>query len=266
MKNFNNGVALVTGGASGIGLGLAHALAAQGMKVAIADLDDAGSQKAVAALAAKGATALALHLDVCDAAAWTAAVDRVEAELGPLQVLCSNAGVGGSKLPIEETEWAGWQWTMDVNLNSTFHAFKTCLPRMRKHGKPSHIICTASLGGLLVIPSNGVYSATKAAVIAICEAVAQEVAGSNIGVSVLCPGLVRTGLLENRNKLKPGEFAIGDMGPGRDLGMKTGLDPMQVGEQVVKWMREGRFWMFTHPELREPVVRRSEAILASMLG
>ena len=97
---------------------------------------------------------------------------------------------------------------MDVNLNGTFHALKTCLPRMRKHGLPSHVVCTASLGGFLVACGNGVYSATKAA-IAICEAVAQEVAGSNIGLSVLCPGLVRTQLLDNNARLKPGAFDIG---------------------------------------------------------
>jgi NAD(P)-dependent dehydrogenase (short-subunit alcohol dehydrogenase family) len=264
MKKFGKGVALVTGGASGIGEGLAHALAKAGMKVTVADLDLAGAAQVAADLQALGATALALHLDVRDAAQWITAVDQIERELGPLQVLCSNAGVSGSTLPIEETEWAGWQWTMDVNLNSTFHAIKTCLPRMRQHGLPSHIVCTASLGGLMVTHGNGAYSASKAAVIAVCEALAQEVAGSKIGISVLCPGLVRTQLLENNARLKPGEFAIGTHGPEIEAAMKAGMDPMQVGEKVVAWMEEGRFWMFTHPELRPYVEQRGEALLAAM--
>ncbi len=264
MKNFIDGVALVTGGASGIGLGLAHALARAGMKVAVADVDLAGCEKVAADLRAKGATGLPLHLDVRDPVAWVATVDRIEKELGSLQVLCSNAGVGGSTLPIEETDWAGWQWTMDVNLNGTFHALKTCLPRMRKHGLPSHVVCTASLGGFLVTRGNGAYSATKAAVIATCEAVAKEVAGSNIGISVLCPGLVRTQLLDNSARLKPGAFDIGSHGPEIEAAMKTALDPMHVGEDVVRWIAEGRFWMFTHPELKPYVQQRCESVLAAI--
>ncbi len=263
MKNFTNGVALVTGGASGIGLGLAHALARAGMKVAVADLDLAGCDKVSAHLRSMGHVALPLHLDVRDPIAWVTAVDRIEKELGPLQVLCSNAGVGGSTLPIEETDLAGWQWTIDVNLNGTFHALKTCLPHMRKHGLPAHVVCTASLGGFLVTRGNGAYSA-KAAVIAVCEAVAQEIAGSNIGISVLCPGLVRTQLLDNAGKLKPGAFDIGSHGPEVEAAMRTALDPMVVGENVVRWMNEGRFWMFTHPELKPYVQQRCEAVLAAI--
>lgn len=264
MKDFGQGVALVTGGASGIGLGLAHALGKAGMKVAIADLDQAGCERAAGELRAKGVTALPLTLDVRDGAAWERTVDQVERELGPLQVLCSNAGVGGSKLPIEQTTWEGWKWTLEVNLDSVFHGFKASLPRMRRHGLPSHIVCTASLGGLLVVADNAVYSATKAGVIALCEAVAKETAGSNIGVSVLCPGLVQTSLLKNRERLKPGQFDIGALEPGRDIGMSTGIDAMQLGEQVVAWMREGRFWMITHPELRPHVEARCDAILTAM--
>ena len=266
MKDFGKGVALITGGASGIGLGLVRALGKTGMKVAVADLDQAGCERVVDELRAKGVTALPVSMDVRDGAAWERAVDQIERELGPLQVLCSNAGVGGSKLPIEQTTWEGWKWTMEVNLDSVFHGFKTCLPRMRRHGLPSHIVCTASLGGLLVAIDNGVYSATKAGVIALCEAVALETAGSNIGVSVLCPGLVQTSLLKNRERLKPGQFAIGNLEPGRDINMGTGIDATQLGEQVVAWMQEGRFWMITHPELRPPVEARCKAILSSMGG
>lgn len=264
MKDFRGGVALVTGAASGIGQGLAHALANAGMKVAVADLDLPGCERVAATLRAGGAAAQPVWLDVRDPAQWSSVVERLERELGPLQVLCSNAGVAGSKLPIEATSWDAWRWTMDVNLDGTYHALRTCLPRMRAHALPSHVLCTASLGAVLVVPGNGVYSATKAAIIALCEAVAQETAGSHIGVSVLCPGLVRTALLDNREKLKPGAFEIGTFDAGVVAGMEAGLDPMAVGEQVVAWMREGRFWMFTHPELASHVRHRADSILAAL--
>ena len=264
MKTVKNGAAFISGGASGIGFGMAQALARHGMKIALADVDRDALDRATAALSEIGVAALPVTMDVRDRAAWEAALERTERELGPLQILCSNAGVAGSTLPMEETDWAGWQWTLDVNLHGTFNALRSALPRMRRHGRDAHIVCTASLGAFIVTPGNGAYCATKAGVVAMCEAVRQEVAGSNIGVSVLCPGLVATNLLDNVHKLGPHDVDLGEHSEGTAVAMKAGQDPAAVGEFVLQGILENRFWLFTHPELRDLVQNRAKEILAAM--
>jgi NAD(P)-dependent dehydrogenase (short-subunit alcohol dehydrogenase family) len=263
VKDFRDVAALVTGGASGIGYGIARALAARGARIAVADLDPSALDTATQELRASGATVIPLRLDVRDRTAWEPALDRVEAELGPLQILCSNAGVAGSHLPLAGTSWEGWSWTIDVNLHGTFHALRAGLPRMQRHGLPAHVVCTASLGAFLVGAGNAAYCATKAGVVAMCEALRRELEGTPIGVSVLLPGLVSTALLDNTRKLAP-PTPIGGHGPEVEAGIKAGLDPLCVGELVVDGIRDARFWLFTHPELRALVGARGEEILAAM--
>jgi NAD(P)-dependent dehydrogenase (short-subunit alcohol dehydrogenase family) len=256
-------VALVTGGASGIGHGIVRALVAHGAQLAIADIDDDALEMATHDLRTAGARILPLRLDVRDREAWNDALDRVETELGPLQVLCSNAGVAGSHLPLAETTWKGWSWTIDVNLHGTFHALNSALPRMLRHGLAGHVVCTASLGAFLVGAGNAAYCASKAAVVAVCEALRKELEGSPIGVSVLCPGLVATSLLDNVNKLAP-RVPIGAHGADIEKALKAGLDPLEVGHIVVRGIREKHFWLFTHPELSELVEARDAEIITAM--
>ena len=263
MRNLANAVALVTGGASGIGYGIAQALAAQGAQLAIADVDDRALERAARDLRAARIRVLALQLDVRDRAGWHAALDRVEAELGPLQVLCSNAGVAGSHLPLAETTWEGWCWTIDVNLHGTFHALNASLPRMVRNGREGHVVCTASLGAFLVGAGNAAYCATKAGVVAMCEGLRRELEGSPIGVSVLCPGFVATSLLDNMRKLAP-PVRMGSHDADTEARLKTGLDPLKVGEIVVNGILDNRFWLFTGPELRGLVEARGADISAAM--
>lgn len=263
MKEFNNAVALVTGGASGIGLGLARALLEAGAKVAIADIDETALSSATASLAESKDRVLPLCLDVCSREDWEMAVNRVESELGRLQILCSNAGVAGSCLPIEQTEWEGWRWTIDVNLHGNFNALRTCVPRIRAHGLEGHIVCTASLGAFLVGGGNGAYCAAKAGVVAMCEALRQELSSTAIGVSVLCPGLVSTNLLDNVARLGP-NVELGGHGSEIEEAFSLGMDPAEVGKFVLNGIRDGQFWLFTHPELRDMVVERNDAIAKAM--
>lgn len=265
MKDFDGGTALITGGASGIGFGMAQALSRAGLKIALADINPDALATARASLRKEGAPVEAYTLDVSDPAAWKTTVDAVEKDLGPLQILCSNAGVAGSVRRIEETEWEGWAWTIDVNLHGTFHALKTCIPRLKAHGRRAHIVCTSSLGGFLSHANNAAYSATKAGVIAICESLRGELAGTAVGVSVLCPGLVRTELNRNNARLGP-KVPLGGHGPEIEAAMAAAMDPAEVGEFVVAGIRENRFWLFTHPELRGPVEERCREILDSMTG
>jgi NAD(P)-dependent dehydrogenase (short-subunit alcohol dehydrogenase family) len=265
MNDLTGKVAFISGGGSGIGLGMARAMAAEGMKIALADIDEAALASAAASLRATGAQVLPLHLDVCKPADWTAAADRAEAELGPVQVLCSNAGVAGSRLSMEDTESAAWLWTFDINVHGAFHGIKTFLPRMRRRGEDAHIIVTSSLGGFLAHAKNSAYSATKAAVIAMCESLRGELAQTRIGVSVLCPGLISTNLLGNNRRLAPASIDhLCEEEPELVEMMKQSLDPRAAGELVVRGIRENRFWLFTHPELRPLVQARSEEILAAM--
>jgi NAD(P)-dependent dehydrogenase (short-subunit alcohol dehydrogenase family) len=265
MQNLRDQTAFITGAANGIGLGIAQALAAAGAKVALADIDETALAQATAQLRATGATAIAVPLDVRSRESWQAALDRTEAELGPLRILCSNAGISSGRHTIDTVPLDMWQWTLDVNLNGALHAIQTGVPRMRAHGGDAHIVVTASVGGFLVMPLNGAYSATKAAVVSLCETLRAELAMSEspIGVSVLCPAMVRTNLIDNSERLAPTGVAMGERDPMMDELLRAGRDPLAVGELVVRGIRERRFWLFTHPEFRDLVAPRNAEVLAA---
>lgn len=264
IESFKGRVAFVTGAASGIGFGLAQALADAGALVALADVDRPALDAAAAHLSSTGAEVLPLELDVRDGDAWQLAADRVEAELGMVTLLFSNAGVLGSRLPLEQTSVDTWRWAFDSNVESHLHAIRTLVPRMRHSGQACHVLATASLGGFLVQSENGLYSATKAAVIAMAESLRGELAGSAIGVSVLCPGMVRSNLHDNARKLAPEGLPLGPEEPDLVAALKQSKDPQEVGNWVLREIRNGRFWLFTHPELAPHVEQRNREILAAM--
>lgn len=251
----------VTGGASGIGLGLARAFAGEGGRIALADVRDDLLHAAVANLTDAGARVCAVELDVRDAAAWEGALDLAESQFGPLTVLCSNAGVAGSRLPLESTEPEALDWTFEVNVRGTFNAIRCGVPRLRQYNLPGHVLVTASMGAFLVRPGNGVYSASKAAIVAFAQALRAEFEGSALGVSVLCPGLVATQLLQSNFTLAPVGVALGAHEPGLLEKMRGALDPTDVGELVVRAVYEGRFWLFTHPELNPDLAEQFTEIL-----
>jgi len=264
LSSISGCAAFVTGGASGIGFGIAQALADAGARIALADVDRSALDAAADRLRSAGATVLPLVLDVRQAEAWQSAAEQAEAELGSVQLLFSNAGVLGSRLPLEQTSVDAWRWTFDINVEGSLHAIRTFVPRMRRSGQPGHVVITASLGGFLVQPANGLYSATKGAVIAMAESLRGELAGSSIGVSVLCPGLVRSNLHDNARKLAPPGLSLGPEEPELVAALKQSMDPRAVGEMVLDGILARRFWLFTHPELAPLVEQRSREILAAM--
>lgn len=265
MKELAGKVAVISGGASGIGLGMAQAMAAQGISLALVDIDTDALDAATLTLRAQGTRVLPLQMDVREPVAWRQAADEIEARLGPVSILCSNAGVAGSRLSVEETEVDAWQWTFDINLNGAFHAIKTFVPRMLMQGNEAHIVVTSSLGGFLPHGGNAAYCASKAAVIALCESLRDELADTPVGISALCPGLVSTRLLTNNRRLAPSSIGhLCNDEPELQAQMTTALDPLCVGELVLDGIRERRFWLFTHPELRDLVRARSEEIQAAM--
>ena len=255
-------LAFISGAASGIGYGIAEALAVHRMRIAIADIDAPAAEAAAARLREAGAEAMALALDVRALDAWNIALDSAEQKFGPLAVLASNAGVAGSRMPVAQTDPIAWDWTIAVNLNGAFNAARAALPRLLQHGQPGHFMATASLGGFLVQPGNAAYSAAKAGVIALCEALRAELAGSAIGVSVLCPGLVSTRLLEANASRMPG-IKLSEPEPELEAMLRAGMPPREAGELVVKGIIEDRFWLFTHPELGPHVEARAAEIRAA---
>lgn len=253
---FAGRLAFITGGASGIGLATGQVLAERGMKVVLADIDETALERAERSVpGARG-----IVLDVTDRDAWTAALDEAEAAFGPLAMLFCNAGVAGSRLSIADTSIEGWEWTRSILLDGVFHGLNLGVPRLLASGKPGHVVATASIGGLIAMAGNGVYGGMKAAVIAMCEALRLELAETQVNASVLLPGLVSTNILDENRKRKPDGIFVGDEEPELEAAMHASMDPRQVGEIVANAIGTDRFWLFTHPELRDMVAQRSQEI------
>jgi NAD(P)-dependent dehydrogenase (short-subunit alcohol dehydrogenase family) len=256
--------AFITGAASGIGLGMARAFAGAGMKVAMTDCDTGALEAAAADLAATGATVLALPLDVTDRAAFARAAEAAEAALGPVRLLCNNAGVSALGLMIETIDPAVWDKVVDINLGGVFNGVHTFIGRMRAAGG-GHIVNTASLAGLSVGGAGlGAYVASKFAVTGLSEALRVELAPAGIGVSVLCPGAVRTQLWRTSRRIRglpdidtpPPEALIASASP-------DGLDPLEVGLRVLEAVRTDEFYILTHDTTRNAVARRHDEIMAA---
>jgi len=265
MKDLRGKVAVVTGAASGIGRGIAEAFLANQMKVVLADVEASALAATASELESRGEI-LVQQTDVSSPEEVEALAERVWKELGAAQVLCNNAGVAVLK-SVDDTSLADWRWTMDVNLWGVVHGIRSFLPRMRTEGE-GHIVNTASMAGVLSNPMNAAYQASKQAVVALSEGLAQElrVEGSELGVSVVCPAFVRTRIPDaERNRpgrTQPYEPVVHAEDDPRELLKRIGMDPLEVGQMVVDAIREERFYVFTHTEWKPLIRARFEAILA----
>ena len=263
MESVAGRVAVITGGASGIGLGIARAFARAGAKLALLDVEAEALAGATAALAKGGAEVIGVRADVSDAASLEAAADRVLARFGRIHVICNNAGVL-TQGPLAESEAKDWSWLVGVNLMGVAHGIRSFVPRIRAHGEGGHVVNTASVAGLSALPSLGIYCATKFAVMAISETLRVEVAPEGIGVSVLCPGGVRTRIHEaarNRPAAHGGPDADAGRSQTTDSAVETGMDPDRVGACVLRAVRRNDLYVVTHPEFRAPFEARMQAIL-----
>jgi NAD(P)-dependent dehydrogenase (short-subunit alcohol dehydrogenase family) len=267
LKDLRDKVAVVTGAASGIGRALAGRFAAEGMKVVLADVEEAPLAAALREIEATGAAALAVRTDVQDGGAVEALAKQAIDRFGAVHVVCNNAGVGGGAGPMWALSEADWTWTLGVNLWGVIHGIRAFVPHLVAQGE-GHVVNTASIAGLMSPAMLGPYVATKHAVVALSEVLARDlqIAGSKVAVSVVCPGFVRTRIAEshrNRPAHLPGSFTPGAAAAAQrvhDL-VAAGIAPEVVADRVVEAVRESRFYVLSHPELLGGVKHRMDDIL-----
>jgi NAD(P)-dependent dehydrogenase (short-subunit alcohol dehydrogenase family) len=258
LTSLKDRIAVVTGGASGIGRALALLFAREGAHVVVADLDEAGMAETVAGVVQAGRRGLAVKTDVSHLADVQALADRAFAELGAVHVVCNNAGValwGG----LESVSHQDWEWAMGVNLWGVIHGVEAFVPRMVAQKQPGHVVNTASMAGLIASQGLGVYNTTKYAVVGLSETLQKDLRGHDIGVSVLCPMGVNTRIRQserNRPATLRNATAAREGAPVELIGRY--LPPEHVAERVLRAIYANRLYVITHEEGLTPLKRRFE--------
>jgi len=270
MQDFNCRVAVITGAASGIGRALAERCAREGMKVVLADVEPGALAEVEANLQARGGTVLAVRTDVSQAKDVEALAQKTLAAFGAVHLLCNNAGVATSGAAVWESSLTDCEWVMGVNLWGVIHGVRSFVPIMLAQDTECHIVNTASLSGLISFPRGSVYAVTKHGVVTLSESLHHELAerGGKVKVSVLCPGLVKTRILDCARNRPERLAATAPMGPVAAAAwetlrqqMQTAMPPAQVADAVFQAIREERFYILTHPEGKEWIRTRMEDIL-----
>jgi NAD(P)-dependent dehydrogenase (short-subunit alcohol dehydrogenase family) len=272
MRDFVGKTAFVTGGAGGIGLAMARAFAKAGMKVMLADIEAKALQAALDGLRQISPEVRGTVCDVADAASVDRAAQATFDAFGRVHVVCNNAGVaaGGG---IDHILLDNWRWVIDVNLMGVLHGIRSFLPHIRAHGEGGHIVNTASMAGMESGLGFSPYGASKFAVVSMSEGLAAQLAPHGIGVSVLCPSFVRTGIGES-GRNRPGRYGepqpLDPASPAAAMvaeiarQIEAGLDPDSVAARVLNAIRENELYIFTHSGMRAQVEARFAAILAAM--
>ncbi len=263
-------VAFITGGSSGIGLGLARAFSDAGMKVIFTYLKSEHREAALAQFKPGNAGVHALRVDVTDRPGLERAAAEATQVFGKVHLLCANAGVGPPAL-VSTASYQDWDWTMAVNLDGVFNTIKAFLPGMLAHGEGVHVMATSSSGGIIA-GTLGVYCTSKFAVVGMMESLRAEMSGRNVGVSVFCPGLIRSDI-RNSERNRPAEFANqGGKVPDAPLSMPgskpvdmmaVAMDPLTAGELVLAGIRRNDLYILTHQEFETASRQRCEALNAS---
>ncbi len=256
--------AFVTGGANGIGLGLARALLDEGCRVAIADIRPESIDAAMRVL--DSADAIGIPLDVRSRDAFASAADEAEAALGPVSLLCNNAGINLFQT-IEDSSYDDWDWVLGVNLHGVVNGIVTFVPRMVERGEGGHVVNTASMAAFLAGPVPGIYNCSKFAVRGLSESLCYSLAPHGIGVSMLCPGLVNSYIYAS-DDVRPDSLKEHARDPdpafvARLAGVhQAGMDPAEVAAHVIAAIRANRFYVFTHPEHKDELREVFDEILA----
>jgi NAD(P)-dependent dehydrogenase (short-subunit alcohol dehydrogenase family) len=244
--------AFITGGGSGVGLGMSKAFIAAGMRVAIVDIREDHLEAATAEL---GDRAHPIRLDVTDREAFARAADEAERVLGNVHVLCNNAGINLFN-DITEATYQDWDWVLGVNLGGVVNGVVTFVPRIKAHGEGGHVVNTASMAAFVAGPGAGIYTTAKFAVHGLSDALRWSLLPHGIGVSMVCPGLVKSKIYES-DLVRPAELST-DVAPADPEFMrilpglhKAGMDPDDIGQKVLRAIRRNDFYVFTHPDHRD---------------
>lgn len=272
MKEFKDRVAVVTGGASGIGRALIERFAAEGIHVVIADVEETSLRQAEDELKAKGASVLGVVTDVSKAESVENLAHKTVEAFGAVHILCNNAGVSGDLTPSWEQTLQNWEWVFGVNVYGVVHGLRTFVPIMLNQGTEGHIVNTASMAGIMSGPYFSVYHASKHAVVTLTESLHYELSlqKAKIKASVLCPGWVNTKIVDSARN-RPDELKTPDQAPS-EIGKvwfnafkefaAGGMEPSQVAERVFSCIRDEQFYVFPHPEFLEAARGRMENLVA----
>jgi NAD(P)-dependent dehydrogenase (short-subunit alcohol dehydrogenase family) len=270
MRSLAGKTAFVTGGASGIGFALGRAFAAAGMRVMLADIETDALAIALGSLREFAPDVRGVRCDVADPVSLERAAGAAYEAFGSVHIVCNNAGVAGGS-GIDDISLDTWRWVLDVNLMGVVHGIRTFLPHIRGHGEGGHIVNTASMAGMSSGLGFSPYAASKFAVVAISEGLAKQLKPLGIGVTVVCPGFVRTGISDS-GRNRPARYGPAEppspATPAAALAaqlrerVQSGIDPADVATQVLAAIRDDELYVFTHPEMRAETAERFAAILA----
>jgi NAD(P)-dependent dehydrogenase (short-subunit alcohol dehydrogenase family) len=267
MQELKGKTAIVTGAASGIGQGIAKALAGAGMNLVLADMQKDRLDATRREIEALGVRAIGVLVDVSDAESVDAAGRAAEQAFGKLHVAVNNAGVAMHGTRVEDVGVSEWNWVIGVNMLGVINGIRTFVPMIRSHGEGGHVVNTASISGFFIRRgrNQGAYSMTKYAVVALSEALEQEVEDAGIGVSVLCPGAVDTRLFASA-ATRPERFGGAYTRPQQEAmrgAMGRGIAPEAVGQRVLQAIQQNEFYVLTHAGERDAVKERHERIEAA---
>ena len=278
MENVEGKTAFVTGGASGIGLGISKVFVKNGMKVCIIDSRQHALDEAMAWFRENGGEVHPINLNVTDREAYVKAADEAEAVFGKIHVLVNNAGVGTAGIPVEKTTFKDWDYTMGVNIGGVINGVLTILPRILKHGEEGHIVSTSSTCGLIGTANFAIYCTSKYAVTGFMECLATELDGRNIGVSILYPGPTLGNLGQSSFENRPehlrneGETWPPQPPAGQDDQSqrpvidreKVFMDPLETGERVMRGIKRNDLFIHTHTEFTDGYISRHNAIIRAV--
>jgi NAD(P)-dependent dehydrogenase (short-subunit alcohol dehydrogenase family) len=263
VQDFRGKVAVITGGASGIGRAIAEALIAEGARIVLADIEESALATTAAELSKGGAEVHPVPTDVTQSEQLVALADAAESRFGATHLVFNNAGVAPIGL-ILETRIEDFRWVLEVNVLGVAHGIAAFGPRLVAQGE-GHIVNTASSAGLVTVPGFGAYIASKHAVVGLSETLYQELLGTGVGVSVLCPGLVTTRIFESERN-RPGDGGpsdYGDAGQAAQAALATmGMAPSEIAVHVLRAIRENRMYILPSPEVRPVLEERFRRILA----